>query len=219
MRNRSLLVLSLLVLTTLMCSLPARILNPSQPAAVPTGDDISQGLEGFETQMPGVETEVAAGVAALTQEAQPILAQTATPEERSTVSTPVPTSTQIPSVDIAGAGSISGKLLYPAEGIPPLLIVAYRLDITQVFTVKTVQGQNTYTIGNLPVGTYNVVAYQITGTLAGGYSAAVPCGLSSKCTDHTLLGVVVSAGSDTPDITPGDWYAPDGTFPPKPDVP
>lgn len=220
MHYRSLILISLLVLTTLMCSLPARILNQVQPTeAVATDDDISQGLDGFETQMPGVETEVAASVAALTQEAEPILAQTATPADSAAVSTPAPTSTQIPSVDIAGAGSISGKLLYPSEGIPALLIVAYRLDIVQVFSVKTAQGQNTYTIGNLPVGTYNVVAYQITGDQAGGYSAAVPCGLSSSCTDHTLLGVIVSAGADTPNITPGDWYAPDGAFPPKPNIP
>jgi hypothetical protein len=215
MPSRSLLILSLFVLTSLMCTLPARILNPSQPTAAapvgtPTGEDFREGDQGFETQMVGVETKVAGEIAALTQEAQPLLAPT---------DAPTATATEIPSVDIAGAGSISGKLLYPAEGIPPLLIVAYRLDIPQVFSIKTVQGQNSYTIKNLPVGTYNVVAYQIAGDMAGGYSAAVACGLSSKCTDHTLLGVVVSAGADTPDITPGDWYAPDGAFPPKPDIP
>ncbi len=224
MPNRSLLILSLFVLTSLMCTLPARILNTSQPTAAapmgtPTGEDFSEGDHGFETQMAGVETKVAGEIAALTQEAQPLLASTDAPTATQAAPAPAPTATEIPSVDIAGAGSISGKLLYPAEGIPPLLIVAYRLDIPQVFSVKTVQGQNSYAIKNLPVGTYNVVAYQIIGDMAGGYSAAVECGLSSKCTDHTLLGVVVSAGADTPDITPGDWYAPDGAFPPKPDIP
>ena len=45
---------------------------------------------------------------------------------------------------------------------------------------------------------------------------AVPCGLSVECTDHSLIHVQVTPGQDTSDVDIGDWYAPDGSFPPDP---
>jgi hypothetical protein len=54
------------------------------------------------------------------------------------------------------------------------------------------------------------------GSYAGGYTAMVTCGLSVGCEDHSLIDVTVESGKDTPNIAPGDWYAPDGFFPPMP---
>ncbi len=51
--------------------------------------------------------------------------------------------------------------------------------------------------------------------LAGGYTNAVPCGLSVDCTDHSLIAITVIAGQ-TITVDPGDWYAPEGAFPPMP---
>jgi hypothetical protein len=52
--------------------------------------------------------------------------------------------------------------------------------------------------------------------LAGGYTQAVPCGLSVNCTDHSLIPVQVNNGVVTQNINPGDWYAPEGSFPSYP---
>lgn len=113
-------------------------------------------------------------------------------------------------------GSISGSLSFPSEGIPPLRVVAFNLTSGEYYYVKTVQNQGSYRIENLPAGSYHVVAYVLDGTYAGGYSQAVPCGLSVNCTDHSLVNVTVNPGQETADINPADWYAPPGSFPPAP---
>jgi hypothetical protein len=116
----------------------------------------------------------------------------------------------------AAGGSISGNLSYPSEGIPPLRVVAFRTDIDQYFYVDTLQNQSTFQIDNLPAGTYHVVAYTMDGALSGGYSQAVPCGLSVDCSDHSLIDVAVSDGQVSGGVNPADWYAPQGSFPPFP---
>jgi len=121
--------------------------------------------------------------------------------------------TLVASTASAAAGSISGQLSYPSEFIPPLRVVAFRLGTTDTFSLNTVQNQTTYELANLPVGTYHVVAFTPDGALAGGYSRAVPCGLTAACTDHSLIDVSVNVGQATVDINPADWYAPVGSFP------
>jgi hypothetical protein len=125
-----------------------------------------------------------------------------------------------PMSNFPAMGTISGSLTYPASGIPALRIAATETTTKEVSYMDTAPGQASYTF-DLPVGKYNVVAYTIGGGgypsgFPGGYSKAVPCGLSVSCTDHSLLVVTVSASVTTPNVDPGDWYAPPGTFPPKP---
>ena len=120
-----------------------------------------------------------------------------------------------------GYGSVSGSLSYPSSALPGMVVVAFTANSSFYFYVITNQGQSTYRIDDLPAGTYHVVAYSQAGGnyasgLAGGYTAAVPCGLQASCTDHSLLDVTVTAGQVTPDINPGDWYAPAGAFPVNP---
>ncbi len=124
---------------------------------------------------------------------------------------PLPTDTPVPAT-----GSISGTLSYPSQFIPPLRIVAFRVDGSGYRYVDTLENQTTYQISGLTPGTYHVVAYTRDGALAGGYTQMVLCGLRVECTDHTLIGVEVVPGQDTPNIDPADWYAPPGTFPPMP---
>jgi hypothetical protein len=121
------------------------------------------------------------------------------------------------------SGSISGSLSYPAEGIPAMAVVAYAVGGGQFnyYYVLTQQGQGSYQIDNLPVGQYHIVAYTMGGGgfpvgLAGGYTQAVPCGLSVNCTDHSLIAVQVNNGQVSTGANPQDWYAPEGTFPPYP---
>jgi hypothetical protein len=116
-------------------------------------------------------------------------------------------------------GSISGSLNYPSSFIPSMDVVAFSPDSSSYFYVVTTEGSSSYQIDNLPVGGYYVVAYPNMdggGTLAGGYSAAVPCGLSVECTDHSLFIVPVTSGQITTGADPFDWYAPEGSFPANP---
>jgi len=117
-----------------------------------------------------------------------------------------------------GTGSITGSLSYPSEFIPPLRVFAFKVDSQAYFFVDTIQNQSSYQINDLPAGYYHVVAYT-TGGLATGYSQAVPCGLSVDCTNHELIDVPVNSGQVVTGVDPGDWYAPDGTFPPAPALP
>jgi hypothetical protein len=117
------------------------------------------------------------------------------------------------------SGSISGSLSYPSEGIPPLRVIGFNIDTGNYHFVDTTAHQGTYIIENLPPGTYQVVAFVIGGgpeAPSGGYSQAVPCGLSIDCTDHSLIDIQVNPGQVTTDVNPWDWYAPVGAFPPNP---
>jgi hypothetical protein len=127
---------------------------------------------------------------------------------------PASATIQAPENTLSVNGSISGNLSYPSEFIPGMLVVAYRMGTTEFYSISTADSQGAYQIDNLPAGTYHVVAYYE--SLSAGYSQAVPCGLSVNCVDHSLIDVVVTAGSVASGINPMDWYAPTGSFPSKP---
>ena len=121
------------------------------------------------------------------------------------------------------SGSISGTLSYPAESLPAMAVVAFQVGggAGNYYYVITAQGQSTYQIDNLPVGSYQVVTYSLGGggfpaDLAGGYTQFVPCGMQPPCSNHALMDVAVNAGQVTGNINPQDWYAPEGTFPANP---
>jgi hypothetical protein len=117
-------------------------------------------------------------------------------------------------------GTITGTLTYPASALPAERVVAWSTTDASHYSVDTVAGQSSYSLG-VPTGTYTVVAYSIGGGgfpsgLAGGFSQMVPCGLTASCTDHTLIPVTVDKDATVTNINPGDWYADSGTFPPMP---
>jgi len=126
--------------------------------------------------------------------------------------------------------TISGKLSYPSEFLPAMRVVLFSLTDKKAYFVDTAKGQGEYSI-EVPAGTYYLVSYLYEGTagntgqvdsytlgggpFAGGYTQMVPCGLAAGCEDHTLLPITLTAGQ-TVTADPGDWYAPEGTFPPMP---
>ena len=173
-------------------------------ACVPSA---AQGTDAPVTDTPDVNVIVEQTFAAMT--AQAIL----TPSPALDAATRTPAITITPT---SAPGSVSGALSYPSEFIPPLRVAAFSVDGYNYRYVDTMQNQATYQITGLAPGKYHVVAYVMDGSYAGGYTFAVPCGLSVDCADHSLIDVIVEAGKDTPDINPADWYAPDGTFPPMP---
>lgn len=120
-------------------------------------------------------------------------------------------------------GGITGHLSYPAEGRPDIMVVAFSTQYYpngNFYYVFTTPSQDTYELV-LPQGEYYIVAYALDPLgkpmgVVGGYTQAVPCGLSVSCTDHSLIPVPVAAGGAMGDIDPADWYAPEGSFPPYP---
>jgi len=113
-------------------------------------------------------------------------------------------------------GTIKGTLGYPAEGIPPLEVYALSTtDNSKFFFIKTSQNQNSFEIEDVDPGTYYVLAYSES-NFAGGWTKAVPCGLSVDCNDHSLIEVEVIAGKTTSGVEIKDWYAPENFFPSRP---
>jgi hypothetical protein len=106
-------------------------------------------------------------------------------------------------------------------------VVAFSLTDKKAYFVDTAKGQGQFSL-NVPAGTYYLVSYTYEGNagntgqadsytlgggpFAGGYTQMVPCGLAAGCDDHTLLPITATEGQ-TVTADPGDWYAPEGTFP------
>jgi hypothetical protein len=118
---------------------------------------------------------------------------------------------------VSETGSISGALSYPSEGIPPLLVVAFRVDSDEYYWVQTAQNQSAYQMDGLKPGTYHVVAYALPdGKLAGRYDQFYLCGLHQGCTDSNWVDVQVQAGVVTPNVDPGNWYIGAENYPSMP---
>ena len=195
-------VVSMLALALLGCSLVGRAVDSATGGAASTLEAVQSEIEsalatmpaGMDSGLPTIPTEMG----------------------------DLPVLPPLPGGGLAGTpgtdsgGAITGSLSYPSEGIPPLRVVAFDLrSMDPAASVDTVAGQSTYSLP-VPYGVYYIVAYTLDGQHAGGYSSAVLCGLSVDCTDHTLIPVPVANGLAADGIDPGDWYAPEGTFPPAP---
>jgi hypothetical protein len=150
------------------------------------------------------------------------------PQNVQTTVPPLPTFTLTPE---PAAGTITGKLSYPSEFIPSMRVAAFSLTDGNAYFVDTGNSQGEYSI-DVPAGTYYVVSYPYEGVagntgqadsytltggpLAGGYTEMVLCNLYVDCAPHTLIPVTVATGQTVEDVNPGDWYAPQGTYPPMP---
>lgn len=125
------------------------------------------------------------------------------------------------------AGSISGRLTYPSEFLPPLVTYAISTDGSRFYRVQSVTWQSHYTILGMAPGDYFVLttAGSLGQSVASGartepvrrfgaaYTKAVLCGLSIECADHSLLPVHVSSGVAASNIDPADWYADPAAYP------
>jgi hypothetical protein len=190
-----LLLLVLLLLTACSSAAP----QPS-PAAAPPPDATATGT----STAPIIATSVTSATSTNT----PKLTRSRTPTLPATAAAPA-------------GGTIRGTLSYPSDGVPALDVYAIGINEMEGITyrTRTESGATTFTIRDVAPGDYHLVAYLAdapTATIAGGYTAAVECGLTFECTDHTLLPVTVAPGATVTDIAVRDWYAPDGSFPPRP---
>ncbi len=147
-----------------------------------------------------------------TQVMQPTATCPACPTPEPTPTALPPTETLAPTATVQATGSVSGRLGYPSEMVPPLRVVAFNILTGEYYWQNTVLNQTGYRFEALPVGTYHVLAYLIdnpTRTFYAGYSNFVTCGYQQSCTDHTLVTVEVKAGMETSNVDPNDWYGAD----------
>jgi hypothetical protein len=192
-----LLVTAIVAMASLGCSLVGRAVDSATGGAASTLEAVQSELEQALATLPAEMGEVV-----------PVL-----PFESDGA---LPTLPPLPD-ELTGEGAtIRGSLSYPSEGIPALRVVAFDvLGEEPVAEVQTQPGESSYEL-TVPGGVYYVVAYTLDGTLAGGYTAAVLCGLTVECSDHILIPVPAGPGMPAEAIDPADWYAPEGTFPPAP---
>ncbi len=124
-----------------------------------------------------------------------------------------------PAASALATGAISGTLGYPAGSQPAMVVYAVRMDtnLFHYYSVRAGENQGSFTIGGLPPGVYSVVAYlESDPARAGAYTQFVLCGLAATCSDHSLVSITVRAAETVQGVKVLDWYAPPGTFPPKP---
>lgn len=184
--NPKLLILVLISLSLVACSLSGLLSDANQDAE------------------QTVEAKVLATLTAIAADSQVTLpAATLTPAQPTEMST---------DTDQPPTGSISGKLGFPSEYIPPLRVVAFDVESQSYYYVDTLRNQAQYQITGLPPGTYHVVAYvrDEGPDMAGAYSVFVTCGQTVACTDHSLIAVEVFSGQETTGVDPIDFYAQPG---------
>ncbi len=115
--------------------------------------------------------------------------------------------------------TLSGRVGYPSSGNPTLDVFAINADDPSRFYVQQLTPNQPFWSLRVAPGRYYLVAYTAepgTLTIAGAYSEYVRCGMLLECQDHSLLAVTVGAGQSIAELNIGDWYAPEGSFPARP---
>lgn len=115
-------------------------------------------------------------------------------------------------------GTATGRICYPSEGIAPMTAYFEDAATNDLDTLDIALNQGTYSI-DLQPGTYHAYAWLPGFTIGGAYTAAVPCGLTAACTDHSLLSFDVLPGGVTEDIDICDWYGGRRSVPLPPGLP
>jgi len=122
--------------------------------------------------------------------------------------------------------SVHGHLCYPSEYIPRLTIYLQNKNTQEILKLVTANNDSIFEFKNVPDGEYIAYAYtidscsidpntNIKSKCCGGYSKAVPCGLSVNCLDQNLIIFKVKNGGCKDDIRICDWYSDIEKFVPK----
>lgn len=119
----------------------------------------------------------------------------------------VPTDSPAPTT-----GTISGSICYPSEFIPAMTAYFEETGSSTATELQIAENQSSYSI-DLPPGTYTAYVWRDGYELGGSYSQAVPCGLHVSCTDHSLIPVTVTAGTEVTGVDLCDWYGEAGDVP------
>jgi hypothetical protein len=89
-------------------------------------------------------------------------------------------------------------------------------DSDKIYKLTTAENQRLFKFNNIPFGDYFAYAYTIDKTLSntsgvetkasGGYTKAVPCGLTVQCNDHSLIKIEINNKITEDTILICDWY-------------
>lgn len=118
------------------------------------------------------------------------------------------------------AATLGGKLAYPGEGLPAMIVVA-RDAAGATFSIETRAGQARYRL-EVPAGSYVLFAIPLGNPpqpgqvpLRGAHTEYSVCGrdkakmLAGACRTGPLVEVRVSADEQREDVDVDDWYLPD----------
>lgn len=124
-----------------------------------------------------------------------------------------PTKTPEP---VSATGIVEGKICFPSEMIPGLTAYFENVDSGDIVQLQISENQANYALEIAP-GNYLAFVYrEVEGNYLGGmFSAAVVCGLTEECSDHTPQVFTVEPGETVQGIDLCDWYAQE-LLPPPP---
>jgi len=114
------------------------------------------------------------------------------------------------------SGTVKGTVCYPAEYIPAMIVYLKNKETGKIYSLNIEENQKPYKFKKIPAGNYMAFAYTVlevsadennkTAIANGGYTHAVPCGLTVECKDHSLLIFKVENGKTTKNIQICDWF-------------
>jgi hypothetical protein len=110
-------------------------------------------------------------------------------------------------------GEINGVLCYPSEYIPSMNVYLQDNITGKIYKLTTKENQREFKFKNILYGEYIAYAYPVedllngAGTkIGGGYTNAVPCGLTYKCNDHSLIKININSKIHYNTISICDFY-------------
>ena len=114
------------------------------------------------------------------------------------------------------SGTVKGTVCYPAEYIPAMIVYLKNKETGKIYSLDIEENQKPFKFKKIPEGNYIAFAYTVQEVLTGakdksiitngGYTHAVPCGLTVDCIDHSLLVFKVKNGKTTKKIQICDWF-------------
>ncbi|OGO46985.1 MAG: hypothetical protein A2Z30_08005 [Chloroflexi bacterium RBG_16_64_43] len=173
------------------CLLPSTAaLEATAQGLVARATNALGSVEGLGTAWGTVEAQATNFLGTAMVGAQATLSSMLT--EQAAMGTPPP-----PSAEPATA-SISGEILTTTPDRPPLRLFARDVVLGRVYSVEVAQGQPTFTIDQLPAGTYVVVAWYAPQGVAGGYTSDLTLAAASveeqDACGHALVLITLGAG-------------------------
>ena len=114
------------------------------------------------------------------------------------------------------SGTVKGTVCYPSEYIPAMNVYLKNKETNKIYSSDIKENQKPFKFKNIPAGNYIAFAYTVqeistdtnnkSAIANGGYTHAVPCGLTVECKDHSLLVFKVENGKTTKNIEICDWF-------------
>ncbi len=113
-------------------------------------------------------------------------------------------------------GVVKGTVCYPSEYIPAMNVYLKNKESGKIYSLEIEENQKPFKFKDIPKGNYIAFAYTVqevstdannkSSIANGGYTKAVPCGLTVDCKDHSLLIFKVENGKTTKNIQICDWF-------------